>query len=370
MTVGVEVLLAAVLVVGLGAGAIATLNRPSHDDIHGRGRGRGGGRGGSRRPMSRRRGVPRQSLLVKTWNASGAPRVDETRLPDAAAVLTGRAAGAAGRTGRHLSARAGRALAAGSARAGRATAAVSGHRWDTRTGTVAAVTPLVWRSHRPTEDNPDSPGGAAGTDAASPDTTAQRAGCGDCGETDPQRVQPTTSGVLCDRCLGARARARGDDNDHGSDDAGRGGPGRSHHGDTGGVIPMATPHPAAAGGHTQPGPAGVSAPGDWQQVISGVADYEPESDQDLIEWMRRQTAGVCGYADALAQVFDNCVNGVGLDPHAVQGLSEYASAASDLAEAMTRAHRQFLAVYSEVMEAANRGVVLPYRGRWFTGEAS
>ncbi len=111
------------------------------------------------------------------------------------------------------------------------------------------------------------------------------------------------------------------------------------------------------------------APADWATVAGRVADFHPENDADLINFMTSEVAGICGYAEAFEVLHSACVDGLGLDPTSVNGLGEFSGDVMELTQRMVAAHKQFLTTYQEVMEAVRNGVVLPYNGRWMTGEA-
>lgn len=132
---------------------------------------------------------------------------------------------------------------------------------------------------------------------------------------------------------------------------------------------MTAPNGAAttAAGTAQ---ATVPPPGDWAQIVTRVNGFMPDTDQELLQFMQRETAGMLAYATGLVQLFDNCVTGKGLDPSAMQGLAEYSAAAGEAGQAMTMAYRRFCTVYQEIMRAVQNGVQMPYNGRFFTPEAS
>ena len=65
---------------------------------------------------------------------------------------------------------------------------------------------------------------------------------------------------------------------------------------------------------------------------------------------------------------EHLVNSLGLDPAAVQGITEYAQAMSECAALMARANARFQQVYQGVRETVANGTVLPHQGRWITGE--
>ncbi|WP_433519021.1 hypothetical protein ACQP2T_27990 [Nonomuraea sp. CA-143628] len=112
------------------------------------------------------------------------------------------------------------------------------------------------------------------------------------------------------------------------------------------------------------------SPMDWGQVADRVRDFEAGADYELINFMTGEVAGICTYAAAYEQLHASCVDTIGLDPVAVQGLGEFTEHVMELAKAMGDAHQQFLVQYQEILQAVANGVVLPYNGRWMTGEAA
>jgi hypothetical protein len=106
----------------------------------------------------------------------------------------------------------------------------------------------------------------------------------------------------------------------------------------------------------------------WKQVIADTSDFEPEDDAHLLAWMASEVTGMANYAEAMAEVYETCVNTVGLDPVAMQATHDVADAAADAANAMSAARAKFAGHYSEVREFAARGGLLPFDGRWVTGD--
>jgi hypothetical protein len=123
-------------------------------------------------------------------------------------------------------------------------------------------------------------------------------------------------------------------------------------------LPRRTARTAAA-----PEPNGV-----WKNVITSTHGFEPESDSHLLGWMAGEAGGMSGYAEEIADVYETAVNTIGLDPVAMAALHDYADAAATAAEAMAKARQRFADHYSEVREFTAGGGVLPYNGRWMTGE--
>ena len=117
-------------------------------------------------------------------------------------------------------------------------------------------------------------------------------------------------------------------------------------------------------------PLAKAAPPDHAAIAARIAGFEPESDADLLRFMAGEIAGVAAQADALSSLVDTCLHSVGLDPVAVNGMHEYASAMTEAATAMKNAHAKFLARYGEVIAAVQAGVIMPHKGRWFSGESA
>ena len=108
--------------------------------------------------------------------------------------------------------------------------------------------------------------------------------------------------------------------------------------------------------------------GQWKALISSTQGLEPESDFHLLGWMAGEAGGMAQYAEQIADVYETAVNSIGLDPVAMAALHDYADAAATAAEAMAAARQRFADHYAEVRQFAANGGVLPYNGRWMTGE--
>jgi hypothetical protein len=141
--------------------------------------------------------------------------------------------------------------------------------------------------------------------------------------------------------------------------------------------PPSPPRPVPAPSHPAPERQPAMAPSvrnsvtpDHAAVNARIAQFEPESDGDLIRFMSAEASGVAMYAQALEQLSEHLLQGVGLDPAAVQGVHEYAQAMTEAALLMTQANARFQAVYQGVRETVAGGVVLPWKGRFMTGESA
>jgi hypothetical protein len=149
-------------------------------------------------------------------------------------------------------------------------------------------------------------------------------------------------------------------------------------------IPASAPAPVASTGKepapmtaADPAPAGRrrlseqqkdSAPAGWQAVANDAAEFEPESDEELLDWMGNEVAGMFSYGEAVVDLYETCIDGVRLDPVAMAALHDVGDAVADAAAAMAEARQKFAAHYAEIREFVAQGGVLPKDGDWITGE--
>ena len=106
----------------------------------------------------------------------------------------------------------------------------------------------------------------------------------------------------------------------------------------------------------------------WKTLTAETADFEPEDDGHLMAWMASEVNGMSAYAEAITDVYETGVSGIGLDPVSLAALHDYADAAAEAAQAMAAARQKFASHYAEVREFAAAGGLLPHDGRWITGE--
>ena len=133
-------------------------------------------------------------------------------------------------------------------------------------------------------------------------------------------------------------------------------------------------HPAASRPSTgrsapPPGPA-ARVPSEWGPVIAQTADFEPEDDGELLEWMGRQVTGLSAWAEALVDFYDHATNTIGIDPTASAMLHDVADAAAQAAETMGAAKAKFTEHYELPREFAGNGGLMTHDGRWITGEGA
>ena len=85
---------------------------------------------------------------------------------------------------------------------------------------------------------------------------------------------------------------------------------------------------------------GGSVPSEWGPVIAQTADFEPEDDGELLDWMSRQVTGLSAWAEALVDFYEHCTAVIGIDPKASAMLHDVADAAAQAAETMGAAKAQ------------------------------
>jgi hypothetical protein len=116
--------------------------------------------------------------------------------------------------------------------------------------------------------------------------------------------------------------------------------------------------------------SGGSIPSEWGPVIAQTADFEPEDDGELLEWMTRQVTGLSAWAEALVDFYEHCTGVVGIDPKASAMLHDVADAAAGAAETMGAAKAKFTEHYELPREFAANGGLMTHDGRWVTGEGA
>jgi hypothetical protein len=116
--------------------------------------------------------------------------------------------------------------------------------------------------------------------------------------------------------------------------------------------------------------SGGPVPSEWGPVIAQTADFEPEDDGELLEWMSRQVTGLSAWAEALVDFYDHATNTIGIDPTASAMLHDVADAAAQAAETMGAAKAKFTEHYELPREFAGNGGLMTHDGRWITGEGA
>ena len=115
---------------------------------------------------------------------------------------------------------------------------------------------------------------------------------------------------------------------------------------------------------------GGTVPAEWGPVIAQTADFEPEDDGELLEWMTRQVTGLSAWAEALVDFYEHATQVIGIDPKASAMLHDVADAAAQAAETMGAAKAKFTEHYELPREFAGNGGLMTHDGRWITGEGA
>ena len=114
--------------------------------------------------------------------------------------------------------------------------------------------------------------------------------------------------------------------------------------------------------------SGGTVPAEWGPVVAQAADFEPESDEHLLNWMTDQVNGMAAYAEALIEAYETGTGAVGIDPKGLAALHDVADAAAHAAETMSGAKTTFTDHYELPREFAANGGLMTHDGRWVTGE--
>lgn len=287
--------------------------------------------------------VPTRSRLVVMYNNTGAKPVEADDAGTAAAELAGRVIG----SGARRSSRSARAVKNAAERAGKWSAQRSRERWDHRRDSRPAETVVdKWKTLRSSRTRKSAPFRTRAN------TTLRRLG-ELLGLVNPQVADPPPRDIPPEPPPRDRPRPTERPTER----------------------PRPNPEPRPTSGDPQMtvptipevNTAGPAAPADWAALIARIADFQPENDVELIDWMKAEAVGVVAYAEALESARENCVNDVGLDPSAVVGITRYSEHVSEAADRVSEALTTFLTVYGQVLQLAAEGVVLPHNGRWMTG---
>ena len=115
---------------------------------------------------------------------------------------------------------------------------------------------------------------------------------------------------------------------------------------------------------------GSSVPSEWGPVITQTADFEPENDGELLDWMGRQVTGLSAWAEALVDTYEHCTAVIGIDPQASAMLHDVADAAAQAAETTGAAKAKFTEHYELPREFAANGGLMTHDGRWITGDGA
>jgi hypothetical protein len=391
--------IALLVVVVVGAPALAhQINKPvgGRSSRTGKGRTVGKGRAGTSKGSSGKGGLGGtsktttpggltpswRSWFLKAWNASGAPKTSETTLRGAGAVVTGKAAGAASRGGWRASKRLGR----GGVWFGNK-ALIPFDRWleRKRSGLEAAAGIPAQGDTTTHEDVVREPDKARERQdkRTVADFTAEELLFTPRGRLALKEQQLKTMKTAFEKLRADGLIAPEDVAEHKAARKRLESEIEQLRVATGTPTPITRPGPAATPPPVFVNPSrtrkgepvanttiGGGIPPTLAPHLNHINDFEPDSDAELLNMMGAEVAGKAAEAEAYQELFERCVSGHGLDPAAMQGLSDYSEVLAETAQAMTNAHKQFVAVYEAIIEAVNNGTQMPHDGRFFSGEAN
>lgn len=136
------------------------------------------------------------------------------------------------------------------------------------------------------------------------------------------------------------------------------------------LPPLPGNEPAPPAGAVAPASGESAFPPEWGVVPVMIATFEPGDDAEMMNLWRADAAFQVACADAWRAQFDHLVNGLGLDPAAVQGVAEYADERADSAHSANLVVQRFLTVYAEVKNYLANGGTMPHDGRFLTEEGA
>lgn len=109
--------------------------------------------------------------------------------------------------------------------------------------------------------------------------------------------------------------------------------------------------------------SGVMVPATWAAVAAEAADHEPETDEEHVEHMDGEAAGILTWAEAAMSRAETLGDVVRLDPAYVSAQYELADAIADLAAYAAQVSKRYHDIHDDIGEAAD-GRALPPR-EWF-----
>jgi hypothetical protein len=90
---------------------------------------------------------------------------------------------------------------------------------------------------------------------------------------------------------------------------------------------------------------GVPVPPHWAALCEAAGSFEPDNDDELIQHVAGEAAGILAYADARRNLAETLLHATGLDPAYVAGHFEFADEFADLAAAAAMVNKRFHAIY-------------------------
>ena len=115
---------------------------------------------------------------------------------------------------------------------------------------------------------------------------------------------------------------------------------------------------------------GGSIPSEWGPVIAQTADFEPEDDGELLEWMTRQVTGLSRLGGGPGRLL-RALHRRGRDrPEGLGHAARRRGRRRGAAETMGAAKAKFTEHYELPREFAANGGLMTHDGRWITGEGA
>jgi hypothetical protein len=101
-----------------------------------------------------------------------------------------------------------------------------------------------------------------------------------------------------------------------------------------------------------------------------IAAHEPETDAELLAFVRSCAAGQILISHAWYAYADRCMSDLGLDPAFTAGIGEIAEHSAELASDIALVDQRFHLIYREIQEWIASGRVLPSNPRFLTGDGA
>ena len=113
--------------------------------------------------------------------------------------------------------------------------------------------------------------------------------------------------------------------------------------------------------------AAIPAADPARVLAEWIAAHEPETDAELLAFVRSLAAGFILISHAFYAYADRCMSDLGLDPAFAAGIGEIAEHAAELAHDIALVDHRFRLIYQQIQEWIASGRVLPANPRFLTG---
>jgi len=123
----------------------------------------------------------------------------------------------------------------------------------------------------------------------------------------------------------------------------------------------------ALGATTTEAIAAIPAADPARALADWIAAHEPETDAELLAFVRSLAAGFILISYAFYAYADRCMSDLGLDPAFSAGIGEIAEHSAELAHDIALVDHRFQLIYQQIQEWIASGRVLPTNPRFLTG---